>query len=233
MSIRTLLIAVLPVMLFAVPSLASDPYIDDSPWKDDLKPMETFFVHAADTGINLPEAFEEGDTPFQIRISRKASDETEARLLRIAEAICAGTATMQAEAARRPMKDPARPEEGPMWWLGTFDDVRMPAFISPRAIRYYQGITDAFQKGNWVVSNHIAMSLSRLHYRAEIQKHAAFDYGEAAYEDVYVVRSRLQWTQYCGGECAMSASLEQAVVLKGDGTVVAVYWNPFGSVRVS
>jgi hypothetical protein len=168
------------------------------------------------------QAFEEDG--FELEISRSYGKEHEALLIREAEAAhparqdviaLAGDAAAQERAGIGPGDDP--------WWYMTFDGVRIPYAITDDAVVYYTGALEAFRHGDFSPSLGIEMKKAKLAYRASVSLEESYEREGRTFTGVYVVRMSLEWSQFCGPECAMGFAKERVVVLDGDGDVLAVF----------
>ena len=162
----------------------------------------------------------EGD--HKITIARQYESEEEARLIQMAESVYPNREDVLAVEGHF-LKDKSIPAGEELWWYDAFDGVRVPYAITGDAVRYYRDLTLAFRKGDLAGSNGIRMLKSELHYAAAVARHEHYKSGGREFRDVSVVTMKLSWSQYCGGECAMSFHQKgRIVVFDAAGKIVAV-----------
>jgi hypothetical protein len=168
--------------------------------------------------------------PHAVNISRRFANESEERLLRIAEAVySAGT---QVDLKRDRIR-----ESGigvmRMWWCSEFDGVRVPYAITKSAVAYYLEASDEFREAKPRIPFWIKMKMSSLTYSASVAHKESYQRGETTLKDVYVVSMNLGWSQFCGGLCGMAFQKSRTVVLNGKSEVLAVDGDACESFIVS
>lgn len=194
----------------------------------------SWFVDERDFALELPKRLVEESGNYTIVITREWDGKKELELLKKAEAVYPNKDEIVAEAKKKdsewqiPLED-----KDPLWWYSSFDGVRIPYAITARAVRYYLDLTQAFRRGDFIVSANIRMLKSQLKYTVAIQYHSNFVYEQQEFRGVYVATLELNWSQYCGNMCAMAFGKKRIVVLAPDGEVRAVFLDGSTPAEVS
>ena len=170
---------------------------------------------------------------FVADVHRSFRTADEERLIRIAEETYPPVDAVVAVAESHPGGH-APPAEERLWWYGEFDGVRLPYAVTLDAVRYYLGLTQALGRGDTTRTHGIRMKHSEFSYSAGISRHpSTYSRDGRVFRDVYVVEMRLNWSDYCGSECACGFSLDRTVVLRRDGTILCVFGDREPMVVVS
>jgi hypothetical protein len=168
---------------------------------------------------------------FVATVRRDFRNDLEGRLLRVAEETYPSTKAVASVADRFPDRG-ALLKERRLWWYGDFDGVRLPYAVTMDAVRYYLELTQALGRGE--PSHGIRMKRSKFVYLASISPGPqTFSCGREVFHEVYVVKMRLDWSDYCGSTCACGFNLDRTVVLRADGKVVCVLGDKRPVVAVS
>jgi len=164
------------------------------------------------------------DGGFELDIARSYGTQVEADLVVRAEAEMPPRASVIAAIGDPAKQAQAGVVEGEgLWWLATFDGIRIPYAITDAALVYYTQVLDAFRHGDFEPSKGIVMQKASLSYTASVRHEESVEIEGRSFEGVDVVTMSLSWSQYCGGECAMGFHKERTVVFDAAGGVVAVF----------
>lgn len=192
-----------------------------------------YYLSAEDLALSLPTSIADTSGDHKVLIERRFGSPEEERLLRIAEALYPPRDTLEAAIQRAKFKVGDLPDDGDLWWSSSFDGIRLPFAITGKAVRYYLGLTDSFERGDFEGSKGIRMESSYFRYTATIDRQETFELSGLSLEDVYVVRLRLSWSNYCGLLCALGLEHSRVVVLSPDGEVLRVSGDREAAVFVS
>jgi hypothetical protein len=171
--------------------------------------------------------------PHSVVIRRTVADPGMRRALEVAERTDPARDSVLSAVTRAHFKRRDVPSDTRLWWSSEFDGVRIPYAITDVAVAYYLSLSDALRRGDTAKTRGVRMSQSRLEYVATVERHDSFLLGQATYADVYVVRLRLAWGNYCGPLCALSFSSARTVVVGRDGIVRAVQGDGILEMTVS
>ncbi len=160
--------------------------------------------------------------PYQASIVRSFQDETEQRLITLAEQAPVPEETLEKMAAWP--TQPPRSVEGwrRNWWYGSFDGVRELQYVTPAALEYYQAMLAKFRRGDFRDTRGIKMLSAKLDYKATVSRHESLELHGRKFPPGYLVTLSLGWSQYCGPVCAMSCGAERRVVFDESGRILAV-----------
>jgi hypothetical protein len=171
--------------------------------------------------------------PHSVVIRRVTSDLAARRALEAAERADPPREELFTSRAATPYRLRERPADPRVWWNSVFDGVRIPYAITDAAVAYYLELSAALRRGETGSTAGIRMSSSRLEYVATVERQASFALGDTTYADVYVVRLRLEWLNYCGPLCALSFTHDRTVVVDDAGVVRAIRGDGNSQVTVS
>lgn len=162
---------------------------------------QSFIVDAED--LSHPLTFTElrRSGPHELDLSRRFANDKEEKILRIAEAVY-----------------PSKRQ----WWCSAFDGVRIPYAITRSAVAYYLDVSEGFRTNNPRESLQPKMKFSNLIYSARLSWKERYKLGTAEFRNVYLVSLELAWMQYCDPLCAMMFATSRNVVVKDDGSVLAI-----------
>jgi hypothetical protein len=171
--------------------------------------------------------------PHSVDIRRVTADSGARRALEAAERADPPREAVLASFARAHFKLRDRPADSRLWWNSAFDGVRIPYAVTDAAVAYYIALSAALRRGETGWTRGIQMSSSRLEYVAAVERHGSFVLDDTTHSDVYVVRMRLEWLNYCGPRCALSFTKERTVVVDRAGVVRAVRGDGNSQLTVS
>jgi len=182
-----------------------------------------YHLREVDTTIALPRTLLDTATAFHVRVKRTFDNEDEERLLRVAEGTYPPRAAVTARLKLRAQWTDPDSTRRSLWWQAAFDGVRIPYAITADAARYYLELSKAYVRGDHAAVSTIPMQRTDFVYIASIRRAPIFDINGWVFEDVYVVRMRLTWSNHCGSLCALGFSKERTVVLTREARVLAVF----------
>jgi hypothetical protein len=170
---------------------------------------QSFIVDAED--LSHPLTFKElrQPGPHEQHLLRRFANDKEEKILRVAEAVYSSD---------RALKTGSRSQ----WWCSSFDGVRIPYSITRSAIAYYLDVSEGFRTKNPREPLHPEMKFSALIYSAKLSWKESYKVDTAEFRNVYVVSLELAWTQWCSALCAMTFATSRNVVVKDDGSVLAI-----------
>ena len=166
---------------------------------------------------------------YRVQIFRKFKNSREEELMRIAEATYPPHQSV-VESDRSSEADKKAPN---LWWHGDFDGVRLPYAITTSAVIYYRQKIREFRAGDFKGSNNIEMLSAHMKYVSSIEYRTTYQADKRELRDVYLVKMQLDWSQFCGGTCAMAFNRQRTVVLSKAGAVFWVDGDGAQSVIVS
>jgi hypothetical protein len=190
------------------------------------QPNQSFLVNAED--LSHPLTFTElhRSGAHQLKLTRRFANDKEERILRIAEA-----AYPLAQAVKEGAVSKNEPgNRARQWWCSSFDGVRIPYAITRSAVVYYLDVSEGFRqnkpRGLWP-----EMKSSFLGYSAKLTWEKRYKIAATEFKNAYLVSLDLAWMQYCSPLCAMMFTATRNVVVKTDGSVLAIENDscaPFG-----
>ena len=194
---------------------------------------EPFSVSPTDLARALPYTNWSGKG-YGVTIARHFRGAAQEKLLARAEAIYPARdeilAASKSKNGRLSATDRAATD---LWWWSDFDGVRLPYAVTSGAVHYYRQKVHEFRRGDFRASKGIKMTSASLKYDSSIEPRDSFTQGERVFENVWVARLKLEWSQYCGNVCAMGFSRERTVVMSQEGAVLSVSGDGAESVIVS
>jgi hypothetical protein len=157
-----------------------------------------------------------------VTIRRRVADPALRRALEVAERTDPPRDSVLAAASDLRVGLRGTATESRLWWSSEFDGVRIPYAITDAAVAYYIALSDTLRRGRTPGGRGVSMLRSNFEYVATVERHDRFVLRGATYSDVYVVRLRLAWSNYCGDLCALSFGAARTVLVGDDGGVRAV-----------
>jgi hypothetical protein len=153
-------------------------------------------------------------------VSRSFDGEEEEALIAAAESVCPNREAVLAVYNYDEL-GPA-PDEGCLWWYAKYNGVRIPYALTRGAIDYYMAKQEQWRGKSPTGEAAPASKSSVLDYSARIRWRETYGLGDQAFEDVYVVTLSLSWSKTGGPLSGHGFDIVRIVVLKADGTVLAV-----------
>jgi hypothetical protein len=170
---------------------------------------QSFIVDAED--LSHPLTFTElrQSGPHELHLSRRFANAKEEKILRIAEAVYSSDQPLKTGSWRQ-------------WWCSSFDGVRIPYAITRSAVAYYLDVSEGFRTNNPREPARPTMKFSTLIYSAKVSWKESYKVGTAEFRNIYLVSLELAWMQYCNALCGMMFGTTRNVVVKDDGSVLAI-----------
>ena len=131
------------------------------------------------------------------------------------------------------------PKDG-YWFYSSFDGVLIPYAITREAVDYYSDLIDALKSGDELQF----ITKADLRYFAKVDFHEEYVFDEKdprtgrplpeeVFNRVYVVQMTLEWSQYCGLECAMWIDQSRLVLFDQSGELLRIFRDGRHPVAVS
>jgi hypothetical protein len=192
-----------------------------------------WYISARDAKIDLPESsYSEGN--YRAEIVRQYKDEKELKLLRTAESTYPKRQRVEDAGATAPFRKPDEPPTGEdLWWVSSFDGVRIPYAITSAAVLYYYEQVRALGVRDAAIAGSKETHSCGMHYVGNVNHHEQFEVEGKSFPECYVVTMELKWSRRCGNVCGMWFTKKRTVVLDLKGDVLAVFQDGTADVAVS
>lgn len=180
---------------------------------------QSFIIDTED--LSHPLMFKEFNRsgPHKVTLSRIFANDNEEKLVRIAESVYPAAREVSQNSVSNVERASSKERQ---WWCSSFDGVRIPYAITRNAVVYYLKVSEEFGKKKPENAFWTNMISSNLSYSAKVSRKEKYEVGTSQFTDIVIVSMRLEWLQYCGNLCAMAFKATRNVVLKDDGTVLAI-----------
>jgi hypothetical protein len=129
----------------------------------------------------------------------------------------------------------ARPDDAPIeipetgyWYYDVVHDVLVPYAITGSAVAYYDELLDAVAAR----TSHRFISHAFFAYRARVSFEERFEGPvaegaeppeEQVFENVHVVDMELEWSHFCGFECAVTIEARRMVIFDESGSLLRIF----------
>lgn len=184
--------------------------------------VSRYYVSGRALEVDLPSVSDPGEGSYSVRIRRMCSL-GEPDLGRVAESLYPPRDIVEAAAdvAWQGLRE--IPEVSDLWWTEEFDGIRLPYAITGPAVRYYMDLSAAWREGDFSGSRGLTVEWSQLDYEASCQHFDKYYYGAELFENVFVVRLKLDWVSRGGDHGMLRFDKERVVVFASDTSPLAVF----------
>jgi hypothetical protein len=181
-----------------------------------------YYVSGRALELDLPEDLADVEGSYSVRISR-ACWRGEPDLVRVSESLFPPRDIVEAAAAVAWEGLDEIPEVPDLWWTEEFDGIRIPYAITGPAVRYYMDLSEAWRRGDFSGSRGLTVEWSRFEYEATCDHYESYYYGAELFEDVFVVRLKLDWLSRGGEHGMLRFDKERVVVFDTQAEPLAVF----------
>jgi hypothetical protein len=162
----------------------------------------------------LPQSLVDTSSSFKIKIRRETFHDEWKILIEKAEA-CFPPKNKILESYF--FTEPDSVHEESLWWCDIFDGIRIPYCITGSSVAYYTELIKSFQSGDFSGAGIFVFQSASVEYEASVTFYESIILGTESYTEVYIVKQKLKWNDYCGNMCALITLIERLVIFEKNG----------------
>ena len=130
--------------------------------------------------------------------------------------------------------EPDSVHEESLWWCDIFDGIRIPYCITGSSVAYYTELIKSFQSGDFSGAGIFVFQSASVEYEASVTFYDSIILGNESYTEVYVVKQKLKWNDYCGNMGALWTIIERLLIFEKNGyKLIGVIGDGYPMVVVS